>query len=71
MVVMERKKDFDLSELETGDLCLGYEKINLLFNAGPFPAGGDCLVIEANGELMTVNSNDLIHDIEAYNLSTK
>lgn len=71
MVVMERKKDFDSSELETGDLCLGYEKINLLFNAGPFPAGGDCLIIEADGKLMTVNSADIIHDLEAYRLSTK
>ncbi|TFG49516.1 MAG: hypothetical protein E4H40_02880 [Candidatus Brocadiia bacterium] len=70
MVVMRLKKGYDLSGLETGDLCLGYEKIKLLFNTGPFPNGGDCLIIEADGELMTVNSNDLIHDLEAYNLST-
>ena len=71
MIVMKLKKDFDLSELETGDLCLGYEKINLLFNTGPFPAGGDCLIIEADGKLLTVNSADIIHDLKAYNLSTK
>lgn len=71
MVVMELKKDFDLSELETGDLCLGYEKINLLFNAGPFPGEGDCLIIEADGKLMKINSTDLIHDLEAYELSSK
>ncbi len=69
MVVMQLKKDFDSSGLETGNLCLEYEKIKLLFNAGPFPGGGDCLIVEANGELMKINSNDLIHDLEAYKLS--
>ena len=68
MVIMKLKKDYDLSELETGDLCLGYGEIKLLFNVGPFPGGGDCLIIEADGNVITVNSADLIHDIEAYEL---
>jgi hypothetical protein len=53
---------------EIGDLCLGFKKIALLFNAGPFPGGGDCLIVSADGELTTINSNDLIHDLEAYNI---
>jgi hypothetical protein len=51
-----------------GNLCLGYSEIKLLFNVGPFPGGGDCLIIEADGNVITVNSADLIHDIEAYEL---
>ena len=69
MVIMKLKKDFDPSELETGDLCLGYTEIKLLFNIGPFSNGkNDCLVVEADGEVMIANSADLIHDLEAYEL---
>lgn len=39
------KPDFDASQLDAGVLCLGYEEIDLLFNAGPFPGGGDCLIV--------------------------
>ena len=60
------KPDFDASQLDAGVLCLGYEEIDLLFNAGPFPGGGDCLIVKADGELVELNSNDLIHDLKAY-----
>ena len=62
------KKQFDTSELECGECVLGFEQIELLFNAGPFPGGGDCLIVKADGENITINSNDLIHDLDAYNI---
>ena len=52
-------------------LCLGFKEIKLLFNAGPFPGGGDCLIVEADGKRQTVNSNDLIAEIDAYNILTR
>jgi hypothetical protein len=71
MVTMTLKKDFDVSSLETGGLCFGYKKIKLLFNIGPFPKGlGEhCVIVEADGKVMAVGSCDLIHDLEAYQLS--
>ncbi len=68
MLRLTLKKDFDMSELETGDLCLGYEEIEIHMNLGPFPGGGDCIIIKADGEMIYVNSNDVIHDIDAYNI---
>ncbi len=68
MATLRLKPDFDYSKLETGDLALGYETIELVFNAGPFPAGGDCLFIRADGEMVVINSNDLIHDLDAYEI---
>jgi len=65
MMQLTLKKDFDAPKLETGSLCLGYDCIRLLFNAGPFPGGGDCLIVEVYSEITTVNSNDIIHDLEA------
>lgn len=69
MVVLKLKPEFDEAQLETGALCLGYGEIRLLFNAGAFPGGGDCLFVEADGEVLTINSNDLIHDLDVYDLS--
>lgn len=54
--------------VEESELCLGYKDIKLLFNVGPFPASGDCLIIDADGEIMMINSNDLIDDLEAYDI---
>lgn len=68
MVQLELRKQFDESELETGSLALGYKQMALLFNAGPFPGGGDCLIVESGGEIMAINSNDLIHDLDAYRM---
>ena len=62
------KQDFNKLQLETGDFCLGYDRIDLLFNAGPYPGGGDCLVVKADGELTYLDSNDLIHDLDAYTI---
>lgn len=70
MVTLTLKPNFNESSLDTGALALGYKEIKLLFNAGPFPGGGDCLVIEADGGVRSVNSNDLIHDMPAYILSS-
>ena len=70
MVRLVLKDDFDKTQLETGDLCLGYKNIILLFNAGPFPGGGDCLIVMKEGNNEIVNSNDLIHDLEAYEIVT-
>jgi hypothetical protein len=68
MLRLKRKPYFDYSKLETGDLALGYDTIDLIFNAGPFPDGGDCLFIRGDGETVVINSNDLIHDLDAYEI---
>ncbi len=68
MVLLRLKPEFDYSRLDTGDLVLGYETIELIFNAGPFPAGGDCLFVRGDGEVVVINSNDLIHDLDAYDI---
>ena len=52
------------------DLCLGYKEIILLANVGPFPGGGDCLIVKADGKHCTINSNDLIADLEFYSISS-
>ena len=62
------KKDFDVSMLETGDYWLGYSEIKLLFNLGPFPGGGDCIIAEVEGDMTFLNSNDVIHDIDGYEI---
>lgn len=69
MVALKLKKDFNKSELETGNLCLGHEKIDLIFNVGPFPGGEDCLIVQIGGEIDTINSKDLIHDLDAYEIA--
>lgn len=66
MVVLSLKTEIDP---EKAGLCLGYKKIALLFNAGPFPGGGDCLFVEADGKTNVINSNDLIADMEFYDKS--
>ena len=66
MLKLTLNDKFDPSQLETGDLALGYKNINLVFNVGPLPGGGDCLLIEADGKLIEINSNELIHDLAAY-----
>ena len=50
------------------ELSLGFKDISLLFNIGPFPGGGDCLIVEANGKTQMINSNDIINDLDAYEL---
>ena len=69
MVKLMLKSDFDPSELDSGDLNLGYKEVTLLFNAGPFIGGGDCIIVEADGRVGSINSNDLIHDMKAYQMS--
>jgi len=54
-----------------GEVSLGFKEIRLLFNVGPFPGGGDCLIVDADGKRTTINSNDLIADIEAYKILAK
>jgi hypothetical protein len=68
MIKLVRKKQFDPSQLETGDCCLGYDEIEVLFNMGPFPGGGHCIIVRADGENTYFNSNDLIHDLDAYDI---
>ena len=65
MVTFTLKKD---AAKEYPDLCLGYKEITVLANIGPFPGGGDCLVVKADGKHTTINSNDLIADLEAYDI---
>ena len=65
-IKLTRKKDFDDSGLDTGSVALGFNEIELLFNIGPHPAGGDCLIVKADGDLTEINSDDLFHDLEAY-----
>lgn len=53
------------------ELSLGCKEIKLLFNASPFPGGGDCLIVEADGKGQTINSNDHIEDMDAYRILTR
>ena len=69
MVILTKKGGFDKTTLETGDYTLGYDKIELLFNLGPYPSGGHCLLVRVDGKL-DVNSNDLMHDLDGYEAST-
>ena len=68
MLTFRLKQDFDHAALETGSLCLGFSEITLLANIGPFPQGGDCLIVRCDGANMNINSNDLVHDLEAYEI---
>jgi hypothetical protein len=61
LILKEEKKAVE-------DLNLGYKEIELLFNVGPFQGGGDCLIVKADGEISMVNSNDLIQDMEKYDI---
>ena len=65
MLRLKRKKR---SAKAAEGLRLGYKEIKLLFNVGRFPGGGDCLIVEADGKRTTINSNDLIADMEAYRI---
>lgn len=57
-----------LKESNSESDILGYKEINILFNLGPFPGGGDCVIVEADGEIMYLNSNDLIETLENYHI---
>ncbi len=67
-LTLVRNPRFDAPSLETGNLCLGYKRIRLIFNAGPFPGGGNCILAECDGLLTSINSNDLVHDLPAYRI---
>lgn len=67
MVSLYLKESLEDVTFETGSPALGFKKIDLLFHVGPFfPGGGDCLLVRADGDVMSINSNDLIHDLDAY-----
>jgi hypothetical protein len=42
--------------------------LKVLFNLGPFPGGGDCLVIETEHGIQCTNSNDVIAELEIYDI---
>jgi len=44
-------------------------EVELLFNLGTYPGGGEYIIVKADGEPMEVNSGDLIHDLEAYSIA--
>lgn len=69
MVKLTLKKDLDETELRERGAVLGFKELKLLFNAGPFEGGGYCIFVEADGEVDFLNSNDLINDLEVYDLS--
>ena len=69
MVKMTLKKELDEIELKERGAVLGFKELKLLFNAGPFPGGGHCIFVEADGKVDFLNSNDLINDLEVYDLS--
>ena len=48
--VLTRKRDFDESQLEIGGVCLGFDRIALLFFLGPAEGGGNLILIEGDGE---------------------
>jgi hypothetical protein len=56
---------------ESGDPVLGFKNITLLFNLGQAEGGGNLILVQADGELTMINSNDLMHDLPAYELSER
>ena len=55
--------------MEIGGVCLGFDRIALLFFLGPAEGGGNLILIEGDGEVTVVNSNDIAHDAHAYELA--
>jgi hypothetical protein len=53
---------------KTADSVLGYKNITLLFNLGQAEGGGNLILVQADGKLVTINSNDLINDLPVYKL---
>jgi len=51
------------------DPVLGYKNITLLFNLGQAEGGGNLILAQADDNVTTINSNDLIHDLPVYELS--
>jgi hypothetical protein len=47
---------------------LGYKNITLLFNLGQAEGGGNLILVEVNGNLDIINSNDLVNDLPVYEL---
>lgn len=61
-------KQFDSSELKTRDYVLGFDEMELLLGIGQFPGGDDCLLLRTDGGKFTINSTDLIHDLDCYDI---
>jgi len=53
---------------ESLDPVLGFKNITLLFNLGQAEGGGNLILVQADNNLTTINSNDLIHDLPVYEL---
>lgn len=62
MIRLKRRRD--------EETVLGYDEIEVLENLGPFEGGGDCLVVRADGEIMVVNSNDVVSELKSYEISS-
>ena len=48
-------------------IALYHKELKLLFNLGPFPGGGDCIIIENDGRVDFTNSNNIIENATIYN----
>ena len=71
-VCLRAKKNIDKAYFkEEGDPVLGFKNVTLLFNLGPAEGGGNLILVQADGDLTTINSNDLTHDLPAYELSER
>lgn len=65
MVRLRLRPDIDESEV-----LLRFKEIKLLFNVGSDTSGANVLIVEADGEIVPVYSADLIHDLDAYDISS-
>ncbi len=65
MIQLRLKPDTDESEI-----LLRFKEIKLLFNVGSDAGGANVLIVEADGEILPIFSADLIHDLDAYDISS-
>jgi len=65
MIQLRLRPDIDESEI-----LLRFQEIKLLFNVGSDTSGANVLIVEADGEILPIFSADLIHDLDAYDISS-
>ena len=57
-------------ETDESEILLRFKEIKLLFNVGSDASGANVLLVEADGEIIPIYSADLIHDLDAYDISS-
>lgn len=60
---------FDIKPDAERDSVLGYEWFEIVLNVGPFPGGGDMLVVRTEDGVAVFNSNDVVEEYDLYDLT--